>query len=542
MKTRFERKSERINTKKRKITEEIMADVCDKKTKLNKKSLEKKLLKYAKQMVKLEKKKYNIHKRVSLIKTERKDINGSLSYHSGIRLHKEKETGNVTLETGPTLRLKTKNIVELLKSNDSQVRTTAFVGYIQTIHHEMTHLEQHIATENVKKIDDIDSDYALKYAREFAAIKYLGDDYYHEGDNYKKQFIEKNAREKGFEDAIDIFGKNKIREVKINEALKENIDNNLNDIFVETDYLEYNGYMGDRDYITSSLVDEAIANNPKYLKKYPILKKEYNKDGSRKEVYQIIKDKAKAIERIKANPYYSSKKKEQKIIETQNMYCSIFINSLDNATDKDFIKAEKMVGARAIKAMYSNTQEYCQTRAKKLIDDANSEREIRKKIYNKSIKENGNNINSRMQSEKLIHEIEKLYNERVEAIQYKYGSEIEQAKNGENFFRNGGYGNKRLPKSKADEITKKDKIRVENNYNRKKRNKKQVSFSRNVKRENNVVFNLEEIKNLNDDYTKLKEQEQTKLQSYKNEYQYLKAKNEVNIEYVNKNKEDIIRQ
>ena len=177
------------------------------------------------------------------------------------------------------------------------------------------------------------------------------------------------------------------------------------------------------------------------------------------------------------------------------MYCSIFINSLDNATDKDFIKAEKMVGARAIKAMYSNTQEYCQTRAKKLIDDANSEREIRKKIYNKSIKENGNNINSRMQSEKLIHEIEKLYNERVEAIQYKYGSEIEQAKNGENFFRNGGYGNKRLPKSKADEITKKDKIRVENNYNRKKRNKKQVSFSRNVKRENNVVFNLEEIKN-----------------------------------------------
>ena len=112
----------------------------------------------------------------------------------------------------------------------------------------------------------------------------------------------------------------------------------------------------------------------------------------------------------------------------------------------------------------------------------------------------------------------------------------------QHFFRNGGYGNKRLPKSKADEITKKDKIRVENNYNRKKRNKKQVSFSRNVKRENNVVFNLEEIKNLNDDYTKLKEQEQTKLQSYKNEYQYLKAKNEVNIEYVNKNKEDIIRQ
>ena len=50
MKTRFERKSERINTKKRKITEEIMADVCDKKTKLNKKSLEKKLLKYAKQI------------------------------------------------------------------------------------------------------------------------------------------------------------------------------------------------------------------------------------------------------------------------------------------------------------------------------------------------------------------------------------------------------------------------------------------------------------------------------------------------------------
>lgn len=88
MKSKFERKSEKITAKKRELTRQIMKDVCDKRSKLNNKKLDAKLLSYAKQMISLEKKKYGINKNITVEKVNIDRLRGRLKYHKGPGIYK----------------------------------------------------------------------------------------------------------------------------------------------------------------------------------------------------------------------------------------------------------------------------------------------------------------------------------------------------------------------------------------------------------------------------------------------------------------------
>lgn len=508
MKSRFERKSEKINSKKREITKQIMNEVCARKSKLSNKKLDTKLLKYANQMIKLEKKKYGISKNITIEKINAENLRGRLRYQKGPGLCRSK--GKVEFRMGPVISFNLNYTKSGLRSDNVQDRLNTFVSYIQTIHHEMTHLEQHIATEKVEKIKDINSEEALKYAREFVAISQYGREYYHEGDNYRKQYIERNAREKGFNDALDILGKSAKSE-KVKEAMLQNMDRNLNDAFVDTEYLQYEDVQGDRDYITSVLVDEKIKENPNLLKKMPILNKEYNKDGSRKEIYQIIRENAKALLKVKMNPFYSGSKRKEKIQDIENMYGSIFINAVDSSDEKDFRKAQKMVGAKAIKAMFSETKRYCKNKSILLQENAQNEANVRTFL------------------EENIYDVQNTYNYRLQSIEQKYISQIDELSEKEAFFKKGGFKVKTFNLSERNKQIKIDEMKVQNNIrmNKIKGKNKNILVPRAVAETNEEITDLNEIKALRDEYTELKDQEQAKLNTYKDEYEYLMAKKEL---------------
>ncbi len=505
MKSKFERKSEKIIAKKRELTRQIMKDVCDRKSKLNNKKLDAKLLSYAKQMISLEKKKYGINKNITVEKVNIDRIRGRLKYHKGPGIYKV--NGKPKFQMGTVLNLNLNFVKNGLRSDDKQDRLNTFVSYIQTIHHEMTHLEQHVATEKAEKIEDINSEEALKYAREFVAISNYGKEYYHKGENYRKQYIERNAREKGYNDAIDVLGKY-AQKPQVKEAMLQNMDNNLNDAFVDTEYLQFQDVYGDREYITSTLVDEKIKQNPRLLKKMPILNKEYNKDGSRKEIYQIIKENTKALRRAKINPFYSPAKRKEKMQEIQNMYSSIFINASDASEQKDFEKAEKIVGTKALRAMHSETKKYCENKARILQKNASKEAELRTFLG------------------EYPSQVQYTYNSRISSIEQKFKTQIDELSEKEKFFDEGGFKLKSFnPIEKAKQI-KKDELKIHNNFKAKGRIRN-VAVPTAVAEINEEVTNLDEVKALRDEYNELRENEQLKLNTYKDEYEYLLAKKEI---------------
>ncbi len=505
MKSKFERKSEKIGSKKREITKQLMKEVCARKSKLSNKKLDAKLLKYAKQMIKLEKKKYGINKNISVQKFNIEKKRGRLRYQKGPGFRKSNR--KLEFRMGPVINLNLNYPRKGLRSDNEQDRLNSFVAYIQTIHHEMTHLEQHIATERVQKIEDINSEEALKYAREFVAISQYGREYYHEGDNYRKQYIERNAREKGYSDAIDVLGKS-ARNKKVKEALQQKLDENLNDAFVDTEYLQYEDVIGDRDYITSVLVDKKVKENPKLLKKMPILYKEYNKDGSRKELYQVIKENAKAQKRARINPFYSEDKRKEKMQEIQDLYSSIFINTVDASKEKDFKKAEKMVGAKSLRAMLTETRKYCENKASSLKENAQNEAIIRENL------------------DENIYDIQKTYKNRIQSIEQRFLSMAEELSEKESFFKKGGFKLKTFNSSEKKKQIKRDEIKIQRNL-KIKGNNKNITVPQSVAEISEEVTDLNDVKSLRDGYNDLKYKEQEKLKTYKKEYEYLVAKKEL---------------
>ena len=194
--------------------------------------------------------------------------------------------------------------------------------------------------------------------------------------------------------------------------------------------------------------------------------------------------------------------------EIQNMYSSIFINASDASEQKDFEKAEKIVGTKALRAMHSETKKYCKNKARILQKNASKEAELRTFLG------------------EYPSQVQYTYNSRISSIEQKFKTQIDELSEKEKFFDEGGFKLKSFnPIEKAKQI-KKDELKIHNNFKAKGRSRN-VAVPTAVAEINEEVTNLDEVKALRDEYNELRENEQLKLNTYKDEYEYLLAKKEI---------------
>ncbi len=527
----FNKRAKDVLEKKKEITKDLFDNYVEKKTSIkDDDDIEKELLEYARKITKLEKKKFNIKKNITIGLIHDPKVRGYSEYYS------KPQFANQKFHFGPEIYFNLSNVVSQLKSDKIEDRTNAIVKYVQTIHHELTHVEQHVATE-MYKVEGISQADALQFGREFAAKDFMRDEYYRAGNNYNKQFIERDARFKGFTDASGVLPKLENGSNLVTVTLARQLQ--TDDAFVETEKLEFRNKEDDRDVITTDIVDKAVKSNPAYyLKKYPILKGEYNSDGSRKELYALIKNSARNLYRIKNNPFIAPKLKKKAMERAKNYHSLVIAAELKSNSEEELKKAQQMLGPKRLKAAYSICSSYYKRESDRLKEKAVEEKQIS------------------MALGETQEEADKKFAMRIEKINDRYSNIIEEFENKCNFFEQGGYEDiKKYSSIKATQQAQRDRKSIKQNlkamYGKAtgsmKSNKESLEDMYSKYKRNGVFeeaeaeaedYDLSDINAMLTEYKDIEQGQNALRDKYKNEYNYLKAQDELEDRYKN-NRQDI---
>ena len=260
-----------------------------------------------------------------------------------------------------------------LLSNDASTRIKALKNILKTLFHELRHLKQYLLTQQ-----NISNKNVLRNAKEFLVSTYLPKEYaslYNdnhdnfaiEADAIMKSTSRVNALTKG-----DYFYTSDSFKLIINEA---NRDYNE---------LEFNNKVFNRDLFVSNAIDNKIQNDPNHrcFELMPILLKEYNEDGTKKSITELIKNMKNEID----DTIYIIDEEDRNLLvnDIKEFYYELIYNRLvDNDTfelyeaTKDFSKEEVIKIINEIKVYFNSEKKRT---IKLLKDKTNAEIEKNKDI------------------------------------------------------------------------------------------------------------------------------------------------------------------
>ena len=226
------------------------------------------------------------------------------------------------------------NLFEFYKKifNESDITLNfVFVEEIfQTMFHEIRHLRQYKMTQCT-----IGSKKSLQYARDFALAYSLSKTWYKK--NYKTMFIENDANEVGTKELNRIFG----RAVALDEwefleekARKEKYTGQyiVNDQLLHTLERFYSSGLEERDEITIPILDYLICKKDRIeiLERYPILKKEYNLDGTKKSSKELISNLRKELDDISKENEFPEDIKKEAMQDCKEMYFELINRQIES--------------------------------------------------------------------------------------------------------------------------------------------------------------------------------------------------------------------
>lgn len=496
MDKKFEKRNKKINEKKYLITEKYIRKLCDTEKQLDDKIIKKYLKSYARKMSNLEMRKYGFFR---FLKIQELKSNENAGFEHGIF-----KDGSL-IRTNPIMLINYNKYINNVKDKDKYTKREVFLKYVQSIHHELGHLEQHVAIEKCGKLEDVSSVDALKYAIESAKCDIEQEN----KKDYFREISEENARQKGLNAVLDIFkGKRECKDY-INEMIKMKLEMTTNEYLLDLEEYDENGIVSDRTTRNSKVIDESYYGHRKtFLKEYPILKKMYNMDGSRKNMYQLAMEFEAQKKKINNNIFLSFKKKYEKSSEMSDLYSEMFWNSLSQSDNDDIIFAKKMIGDEMFDSMLSMTRKYHNREYRKYKTLARNKYLLSKQIYGNDTK----NLDR--------------YNDITKTINYKYNS-ISQILSGvEDFSRDNP-----VEKMSNDEIKQeiredRNKIRnvIKKDYKYQKNDAKYVDLTvyENKSQSTNehiLDVNLGSMRDTRDEYRDYKkilliDQEETKKEYY----------------------------
>lgn len=356
-----------------------------KKTKLSKKELENELIKYSDEILKSNFSKDGIRDAniqiQTIVDTKGRLNNGGIVFNEFMP---NKKPSIMYLNLKRVINGRESNG---LLSNSTADRMQSITRYIETIQHEYRHYKQRRAV----MLDEDKVGYTLvqKYmmAREFASREIKTSMFYRFKDNYKNQYIEGDARYAGRTEALVICKKayldlkKKIREGQQIGISLSNVDKDIfdmavsretNDIIMSNNLSFFKG-TGNRNRITSNATELSVACNKNLLKLYPVLNLEYNKDGSRKPLDDIIK-REQDIE----NKGHSNE-------EQKELYDMIYTDILVHRNvRRELIELTRRVGKEKVNKLLDRCEEYNRRNADKNKEELEQTIKDSKAIVSKS--------------------------------------------------------------------------------------------------------------------------------------------------------------
>ena len=234
------------------------------------------------------------------------------------------EDGEVKRKT-PAIQFSTKTLYKNLDNENDKKRVEKTKEIFRDVFHELQHARQRLmVAQNVSSKD------TLMYARDFCMMRHLNGFYAINYDNY---FTENEANEVGYEQLLERldekdmhFLRSKEEETEKKNTLKYYLRAKSKD--GQTLYTSFRRQ--EREDACVPVIDDFICEKKclEDLQLYPVLQKEYNLDGTKKSIKELIENMESEIAEITQNTQLSEEEKNTLIQDGQEMYYGLIYNQL----------------------------------------------------------------------------------------------------------------------------------------------------------------------------------------------------------------------
>lgn len=250
--------------------------------------------------------------------------------------------------------------IEKINSSNPEERMTGYKDLIHTLFHENHHMMQKWMNQK-----GIISNENIRNARDNILIRTLDEEWYSNSGrtgNYESYSTENSADLVAFEKYLDIMGedfemsaKADILRGKINLGrYKANINSRNHSTHYQSNGRE------EKDDITIPILDDLICRKGliELLEEYPVLKEEYNLDGTKKSSVELIKRMKEKIEEISKDTELSPTEKKKMIDTRQEFYYELIYNTLERNTPEENKKIVEELGEEKSTELFINLTKY----------------------------------------------------------------------------------------------------------------------------------------------------------------------------------------
>ena len=235
------------------------------------------------------------------------------------------EDGEIKRKT-PAIQFSTKTLYRNLDDTSDRKRLNKTKEIFRDVFHELQHARQSLMVDQGISSKDV-----LMYARESCLRRNLRGFYMTNHDNY---FSENDANEEGYKQLLETLGERDIPifHLKEKETEKKNVSRyyylNAKSNDGKTRYRSLRSL--EREDVCVQIVDDIICRKGclENLQLFPVLQKEYNFDGTKKPVKELIENMESEIAEITQNTQLSKEEKGALIQDIQEMYYGLIYNQL----------------------------------------------------------------------------------------------------------------------------------------------------------------------------------------------------------------------
>ncbi len=245
------------------------------------------------------------------------------------------------------IEINIKNNFEYLESDNPEQRKYGIKQIFSTVFHEIEHHRQYQMS-----LSEVSSKEAIKYAQDYALITYIERRFYNE--NWGALALENDAEGTAVKALIEILGYSLEKEVEmliydLNKKSSLLITNDVKSNSGE----EFDMVEQDREEATEKILDTLITQRKEteILEDYPILKKKYHEDGTKRTVKELIENMIK--EKIHIANMEELKKSEKKLAtqQSEEMYLELIYQALKTTTKEEISQINKYYLKRTLAKM-----------------------------------------------------------------------------------------------------------------------------------------------------------------------------------------------
>lgn len=267
----------------------------------------------------------------------------------------------------PLIAINCHYLYDKLQDKNPSNRMMAIKRYYKTIFHEVRHYKQWLCTQS-----NVSSKDSIMYARDFALKDTLGRRFYSRDEmtgNYDNYYIEKDANAIGYAKLFNILGDKDLNSPEnktlLSEQKEEYIKKHIAEYRINMKYknviFKSNGFIN-RDDLSSQVMDNILKypENLDLLIKYPILKKEYHLDGTKKNALELALNHKKELKGINEldNNIASAEEKNFLTKQANDMYYELLYPQLSKISPDNFKQFIEVYGVNNTQALLNNIREY----------------------------------------------------------------------------------------------------------------------------------------------------------------------------------------